>query len=108
MDAAFEDSRKRLRAAIKVDGELADCDAALPGRFLRQVWGLGQTQKAAQFRKKIDRLILKLSDILKSEFERSAEGLSSKRLQASVGTGYAQVFDFEKMAGLLALSLIHI
>jgi hypothetical protein len=102
MDAAFEDSRKRLRAAIKVDGELADCDAALPGRVLRHVWGLGQTQKAAQFRKKIDRLILKLSDILKSEFERSAEGLSSKRLQASVGTGYAQVFDFEKMAGLLA------
>ncbi len=102
MDAAFEDSRKRLRAAIKVDGELADCDAALPGRVLRHVWGLGQTQKAALFRKKIDRLILKLSDILKSEFERSAEGLSSKRLQASVGTGYAQVFDFEKMAGLLA------
>jgi hypothetical protein len=102
MDAAFEDSRKRLRSAIKADGELADCDAALPGRMLRHVWGLAQTEKAQQFRKKIDRLILKLSDVLKAEFERSAEGLSSKRLQASVGTGYAQVFDFEKMAGLLA------
>ncbi len=102
MDAAFEDSRKRLRAAIKVDGELADCDAALPGRMLRHVWGLAQTEKAQQFRKKIDRLILKLSDVLKAEFERSAEGMSSKRLQASVGTGYAQVFDFDKMAGLLA------
>ncbi len=102
MDAAFEDSRKRLRAAIKVDGELADCDAALPGRMLRHVWGLVQNEKAAQFRKKIDRLILKLSDVLKSEFERSAEGMSSKRLQASVGSGYAEVFDFDKMAGLLA------
>jgi ferredoxin len=102
MDASFDDSRKRLRAAIKVDGELADCDAALPGRFLRHVWGLAQTEKAAQFRKKIDRLILKLSDVLKSDFEKSAEGLSSKRLQASVGTGYAEVFDFEAMSGFLA------
>jgi hypothetical protein len=102
MDAAFEDSRKRLRAAIKIDGELADCDAALPGRMLRHVWGLSQTAKAQQFRRKIDRLVLKLSDVLKAEFERSAEGMSSKRLQASVGTGYAQAFDFDKMAGLLA------
>jgi hypothetical protein len=102
MDAAFEDSRKRLRAAIKVDGELADCDAALPGRMLRHVWGLAQNEKAARFRQKVDRLILKLSDILKSEFERSAEGMSSKRLQASVGSGYAGVFDFDKMAGLLS------
>ena len=102
MDAAFEDSRKRLRAAMKADGEPADCDAALPARLLRHVWGLAQTEKAAQFRKKLDRLVLKLSDVLKSDFERSAQGMSSKRLQASVGSGYAAAFDFDKMAGFLA------
>jgi hypothetical protein len=101
MDALFQDSRRRLRAAITADGEVADCDAALPVRLLRQVWGLAQARKAEQFRKKIDRLILKLSDILKSDFEKSAEGLSAQRLQASVGTGYANTFDFQALSTLL-------
>jgi hypothetical protein len=103
-DASFGDSLRRVRAALKADGEVADCDAALPGRMLRHVWNAAQTQKTAKFRKKLDRLILKLSEILQSDFERSAEGLAAKRLQASVGTGYAQVFDFEAMSRVLVKS----
>ena len=73
-DASFDDSRRRLRAAIKSDGELADCDAALPRRLLRHVWEASQAGKAAQFRANLDRLILKLSGILQSDFEQSAQG----------------------------------
>src|SRR5450759_1152712 len=31
-DKSLEDSLRRARAAIKIDGEVADCDAALPAR----------------------------------------------------------------------------
>lgn len=103
-DASFDDSRRRLRAAIKSDGELADCDAALPRRLLRHVWEATQARKAAEFRDNLDRLILKLSGILQSEFEQSAKGLAAERLQASVGDGFASAFDFEAMSRLLVKS----
>jgi hypothetical protein len=103
-DAAFADSCKRLRAAVKVEGELVDCDAALPKSLVGHVWAAAQREKAAQFRKNLDRFILKLSGILQSDFERSAPGLGAKRLQESVGTGFAQAFDFEAMSRLLVKS----
>ena len=104
MDASFDDSRRRLRAAIKVDGQVVDCDAALPRRLLRHVWEVSQAAKAAQFRENLDRLVLKLSDILQSDFEQSAKGLAAQRLQASVGDGFAGSFDFEAMSRMLVKS----
>src|SRR5215208_599136 len=103
-DASFQDSRKRIRAAIKSDGDLADCDAALPPRLLRHVWQTSQAAKATQFRANLDRLILKLSAILQSDFEQSAKGLAADRLKASVGDGFASAFDFEAMSRLLVKS----
>lgn len=102
LDPAFVDSAKRLRAAIKVDGELADCDGQLPARMLRHVWSAAQAGKAAQLRDRIERLAFKLADILRSDYERSAQGLTAARLQASVGAAHAPMFDFEAMAGFLA------
>jgi hypothetical protein len=103
-DASFQDSRRRIRAAIKSDGELADCDAALPRRLLRHVWETSQAAKAAQVRANLDRLILKLSAILQSDFEQSAKGLAADRLKSSVGEGFASAFDFEAMSRLLVKS----
>ena len=104
-DKSFADSAKRARAAIKFDGELADCDAALPGRLLQHAWTAVQQQKAQRFRKDIDRLVLKLSDILKADFERSEAGRSAKHLKAAVGTGFGAAFDFDAMSQLLAKAL---
>ena len=104
-DKSLEDSLRRARAAIKVDGEVADCDAALPARLLRHAWSAVQKQKAEAFRRNLDRLVLKLSDILKADFERSEAGRSAKHLKASVGTGYGDAFDFEAMSRLLAKAL---
>ncbi len=101
LDPAFVDSAKRLRAAIKAEGEVADCDAKLPARMVRHLWTVTQARKAAEFREKLQRLVLKLSDILRSDFERSREGLSASRLQASVGSAHATMFDFEAMSKLL-------
>ncbi|MBE0619928.1 MAG: hypothetical protein IH605_04990 [Burkholderiales bacterium] len=104
-DKSMTDSLRRVRAAIKIDGELADCDAAMPARLLRHAWSEVQKQKAEAFRKDLDRLVLKLSDILKADFERSEAGRSAKHLKASVGSGYNDTFDFDAMSRLLAKSL---
>ncbi len=104
-DKSFEDSLRRVRAAIKFDGEVADCDAALPRRLLQHAWAAVQQQKADAFRKDLDRLVLKLSDILKADYERSAAGRSAKHLKAAVGTGFGDAFDFDAMARMLATAL---
>ncbi|MEO8104375.1 MAG: hypothetical protein ABI790_17810 [Betaproteobacteria bacterium] len=101
----LEDSLRRVRAAAKVDGEVVACDARLPARLLRHAWGAVQGQKAAAFRKGLDRLVLKLSDILRADFERSPAGRSATHLKASVGSGFGASFDFEAMSTLLAGAL---
>jgi hypothetical protein len=103
-DASFEDSRRRLRAALKADGQVVDCDAALPRQLLRHVWEAAQAGKAVQFGEILQRLILKLSAILQSDFEQSAKGMAAERLQASMGGAYANAFDFEAMSRLLVKS----
>lgn len=105
MDPSFEDSLRRTRAAIKVNGAVVDCDAALPARLLQHAWAAVQQQKAEGFRKEIDRLVLKLSDILKADYERSAAGRSAQHLQAAVGTGFGDAFDFDAMSRMLSKAL---
>lgn len=90
------------RAALKESGEVIDCDATLPGRLFVHAWKAVQARKARSLREDIDRLVLKLSDILKADFARSAAGRSSESLRASVGPAHEQAFDFEAMSRLLA------
>jgi len=104
-DKSFEDSLRRTRAAIKIDGEIADCDAALPARLLQHGWAAVQKQKAEGFRKELDRVVLKLSDILKADYERSEAGRSAKHLKAAVGSGFGDAFDFDAMSRLLSKAL---
>jgi ferredoxin len=101
-DALLQDSLARARAALKVDGELCDCDAALPVRLVKHAWSAVQEQKARSFREDISRLIEQLSDILRADFARSEAGRSPENLKASVGAAYAEVFDFGTMSRMLA------
>ena len=101
-DELLQDSLRRLRAALKTDGEVIDCDQAMPFRLFQHVWRTLQDQKAQKFRAEINKLIMKLSDILSAEFVRSKEGLSAERLRASIGAAHQDVFDFDAMSRLLA------
>jgi hypothetical protein len=101
-DALLQDSLRRLRAALKTDGEVIDCDKAMPFRVFQHAWQGLQDQKAQKFRADINKLIMKLSDILSAEFVRSKEGLSAERLQVSFGSAHRDVFDFDAMSRLLA------
>jgi ferredoxin len=103
-EPGFEDSRRRLRAALACDGELAGCDAALPRRLLRHLWRRSQEAKAKAFRERVQRLALKLGGLLEADVERSPRGVAPQRLAASMGPGFAEAFDFDTMSRLLARS----
>ena len=104
-DQAFQESLKRTRVAIRFDGELADCDATLPARLLQHAWAAVQKQKAEEFRAHLSRLVLKLSDILKADYERSQAGRSARHLKAAVGDGFVETFDFDAMSRMLSKAL---
>ena len=107
-DEPLSDSLSHLRAALTSDGEVVDCDMAMPFRLFQHLWQVGQDRKARKFRANINTLIMKLSDILSAEFIRSKEGLSAERLRASVGAAHQSAFDFDAMSRLLADSAINV
>jgi hypothetical protein len=96
------DSLARLRAKLPEDGEVAECDAALPGRLFSHAGAAVHRRKAARFRADLSRLIQKLSDILRADFARSDAGHSAENLRASIGQPQAQTFDFAAMSRMLA------
>jgi ferredoxin len=87
--------------ALKVDGEIVDCDEQLPARFVRQAWRHAQARKGREFRLLIDRLARNLSDILRAAFAHSAAGQEPQALAATIGSGHAEVFDFAVMSRLV-------
>ena len=101
-DAALADSLKRVRAALKADGDVVDCDRAMPFRLVRHLWKAAHEAKARAFRNEVDALVMKLSDILRADFVRSEEGLSPERLAASFGTSQRGGFDFAVLSRMLA------
>ncbi len=98
----IKDSLSRARAALKLDGEVIDCDAAMPARLLHHAWSRQQEKKARRFRHNIERLMLTLADILRVDFLRSRAGRSAHSLELSVGTSYNDAFDFEALSRMLA------
>ena len=104
----WPDSLGRLRAALAGDGEVVDCDIAMPFRLFRHLWQAAQDRKAQKFRADLNSLITKLSDILSAEFVRSKEGLSAERLRASVGAAHQSAFDFDAMSRLLTDSTVNV
>lgn len=100
-DALLADSLARARAALKIDGELLDCDAALPYRLVKHAWSAVEEQKTKSFRDNIRRLVQNLSDVLMADFARSEGGRSAESLKASVGALHADVFDFGTLSRVL-------
>ncbi|OGA20000.1 MAG: hypothetical protein A3H32_20700 [Betaproteobacteria bacterium RIFCSPLOWO2_02_FULL_63_19] len=104
-DGSFEDSLKRTRAAIRMDGDLADCDAAMPARLMRHAWNVVQKQRAHVFAKNVERLNLRLADILRADFERSEAGRTARHLKETIGSTHGKLFDFDAMSKILGESL---
>jgi hypothetical protein len=101
-DGAFLHDVGKVRQQLQVDGEVADCNAALPARFLRHAWSAVQQDKARVARERIEHLVIRLGDILRADFARSEAALAQPALQASFGAAHRGMFDFEAMSRLLS------
>jgi len=86
---------------IDLDGRVVDCDAALPAAFVTHAWRAAQAGKAKAFRALVDRLAVKLSDILRAAYMHSQGGQRPESLRASLGGAHRNAFDFDAMSRLL-------
>jgi hypothetical protein len=98
----LRDSLECARNALQVDGEVLDCDEATPVRFVTRAWNVVQAAKIHAVKKRIEHLVLKLSDILRADYMKTEEARSADIFRASVGTAYDEAFDFAAMSGILA------
>lgn len=101
-DDALKDSLKRAGSALRVEGQVADCDGGMPARLLNHAWAVVQDRKARKLAEDLRRLVIKLSDILAVDVAHSAAGNSAASLKAAIGSGHADVFDFDALSNVLA------
>ena len=101
-DVAFLTDALKVRGAFEVDGPVADCDAALPARFMRHTWSVVQAEKSRRACERIGNLEIRLGDILRADRARSHAALEQPALQATFGGAHHGLFDFGTMAKLLS------
>jgi predicted ArsR family transcriptional regulator len=101
-DKSMAESLSLARANLKTDGDVVDCDAALAGRLLVHAWSLTQRRRAGSLAADIDRLQLRLSEILRAGFVNSSAGKGVDQLRASFGSGPMDSFDFAAMSRILS------
>lgn len=87
---------------MKADGELVDCDRALPEQVISHLWRGAQERKAKAFLGTAGRLQVKLSDILRAASIHSEAGQRPESLRSAVGGSHRDAFDFEVMSKLVA------
>ena len=101
-DASAELVLKHLADKLQVDGEVVDCNRAMPARVVTHAWQASQQRKGKAFRTTVNGLVVKLSDILRAAFIHSKAGQHADALQASLGGNHRDAFDFGVMSKLVA------
>lgn len=91
----------RARQNLLVDGIVIDCDDKTPVRVLEHAWKAMHEAKARVFRKKVDGMILRLTDILKSDYMKSDEAHGADALASSMGPPGDGSVDFHALSAVL-------
>lgn len=91
----------RTGESIDFDGPVADCDHALPERFVTHAWAAHQEGKARRFRADVGHLVIKLTDILRAAFSHSEAGRRPASLKAAVGGPHRNQFNFDALSRVL-------
>lgn len=91
----------RVLTALPSDADLLDCDRGMPGRAVAHLWSAAQSARLARMRAEIDRLALKIADILDAAQARSDAGRTPEALRAAIGGVHTQVFDFVAFSRVL-------
>lgn len=98
----LQESLGRARGALRCEGEIIDCSADTGAELITHAWVAVEEDKARRFRNKVNELILKLSDILKVDFMKSAAARTPASLRDSIGGAAHQAgFNFESMSEIL-------
>lgn len=105
-DTAERDELSRnidlARDRLDLNGTVIDCGESTPTKLFTHAWMQAQAAKAKVFRKRVEGLILGLSDILKADFMKSEEAHRPEALQGAIGDIWSSEFDFEAMSRVLA------
>lgn len=99
--AKLSEKLDHIRELLDIDGQVIDCDGETPVRILVHSWNTVQASKAKVFRKRVDGLILKLTDILKADYLKSDKAHKPENLKSAVGDTFETDFDFEAMSRVL-------
>jgi len=95
-----EEVLRYTASALKADGDVAACDAAMPARLITHAWEIAHVTKARRFRAIVDALVVRLGDILRAAFIHSEAGVAPAALRAAMG-GNRDEFDFDAMSRLV-------
>lgn len=98
---ALNECLEQIEDSFRIDGQLIECDAAMPMALIRQAWAIDQKAKTQASRKRVDELIHKLENILGAEVKKSIQTLSPENLRNSVGSSFESAFDFDTMSKVL-------
>ena len=99
-DALIADLRK-VRASLKVDGQLLDCAEATAAQVVTHAWKATVAKQRRGALEQIDALILGLTGILEADRMKSAAGRTAAGLERGVGTGFQDAFDFTALSQIL-------
>ena len=92
---------------LNLDGWVVDCDTGMAADVVTHLWQAAQKRKAKAFRHLVDRLVVRLSDILRAAFIHSTVGRQPETLRATLGGSYKDAFDFGTLSKLLTRNLPH-
>ena len=100
-DPSAEEVLAHIADTLKLDGEVVDCDATAAARVCEHLWLAARQRKARAFRETVERLIVRLTDILRAAFIHSEAGQRPAALRAALGGAYRNAFDFDVLSKLV-------
>jgi hypothetical protein len=95
---------ERARGALRIDGEVLDCDEATPSRLVTHARNAAEARRSREVRHEVGETVLRLSDILDADSLKS-NGRRAGALKASVGSRQDSLFDFDVMSKILVDAL---
>jgi hypothetical protein len=104
-DPSAVDVLAHISSKLKLDGEIVDCDASTAARLAVHLWQAAQQRKGRAFHATVERLVVRLSDILRAAFLHSEAGQRPDSLRAALGGPHRDAFDFEMMSRLVGRTM---
>ena len=90
-----------VRQKIKINGQIIGCHRATPAKVFSHVWKIIHKARSRRFRNKVDGLVLKLTDILKSDHMKSDEAHGAPALSSAMGKDGDNSIDFGSLSQVL-------